>query len=92
LIANRSVVKIVDSRAESVAKAAQGWLIRSRHCSQHIGRGRRKRVNKDETVVPPLYGAIGRRLTRRLGNAGPRDCLAGRRQIVLIEKMPEPRL
>jgi hypothetical protein len=45
-----------------------------------------------DTVVLPLYGAIERRLTRRLGNAGPRDCLAGRRQIILIEKMPEPRL
>jgi hypothetical protein len=45
-----------------------------------------------DAVVLPLYGAIERRLTRRLGNAGPRDCLAGRRQIILIEKMPKPRL
>ena len=57
LIANRSLVKIVDLCAELIAKAAQSWLIRSRHCSQHLGRGRRKRVNKDELRVI-AYGHV----------------------------------
>ena len=47
-VTDRSLVKIVDLCAESIAKAAQSWLIRSRHCSQHLSRGRRERVNKDE--------------------------------------------
>jgi hypothetical protein len=57
LIVNRSLVKIVDLCAESIAKAAQSWLIRSRHCSQDLGRGRRKRVNKDELRVI-AYGHV----------------------------------
>ncbi len=45
-----------------------------------------------DAVILLLYVAVERRLTRRLRNAGSRDSLAGRCQILLIEKMPRRRL
>jgi hypothetical protein len=45
-----------------------------------------------DAVILPTYGAVERRLTRRLRNAGPCDSLTSRRQIVLIEKLPRRRL
>jgi hypothetical protein len=47
-VTNRSLVKVLDLRAEAIAKAAQSCLVRSRHCGQHFGRGRCERLNKDE--------------------------------------------
>ena len=44
-----------------------------------------------DAVVLLLYGAVERRRARRLWNAGPLDGLAGRRQIIPIEKMPRRR-
>ena len=45
-----------------------------------------------DTVVLLLDGAVERRRTRRLRNAGPGHRRAGARQIVLIQKLPRRRL
>src|SRR5580658_1328013 len=45
----------------------------------------------DFIVLPPNR-AVKRRRSRRLRNAWPRDGLAGRRQVILIQKMPGRRL
>src|SRR5271165_2238095 len=45
-----------------------------------------------DTVVLPLNGTVERRRTRRLRNPRPWDGLAGRRQIIPIEKTPRRRL
>src|SRR5271165_227607 len=44
-----------------------------------------------DSIVLPLYGAVKRRRGRRLRNAGAWDGLAGRRQIIPIEKMSRRR-
>ena len=41
-----------------------------------------------DAVVPLPYRTIERRFTRRLRGPRVRDGLAGRRQIILIEKLP----
>src|SRR5271157_1214644 len=45
-----------------------------------------------DAVILLAYEAVELRLTRRLRNAGLRDSLAGRRQIVPVEKVSRRRL